>query len=63
LPKNETGKCGLTFSAMLFMLKNTARTQSAFLGIGKPVTKKCVQNKEFEDLEPSRKSIQSHILT
>jgi hypothetical protein len=52
LPKNETGRCGLIFSTMLFMLKNTERTQSAFLGIGKPVTKKYVQNKEYEDLEP-----------
>jgi hypothetical protein len=53
LPKNETGRCGLTFSTMLNTLKNTDRTQSAYLGMGKPVTKKCVQNKEYEDLEPS----------
>jgi hypothetical protein len=38
---------------MLIMLKNTDRIQSAFLGMGKPVTKKCVQNKEYKDLEPS----------
>jgi hypothetical protein len=53
LPKNETGRCGLTFSTMLIMLKHTERIQSAVLGMGKPVTKKCMQNKEYEDLEPS----------
>jgi hypothetical protein len=38
---------------MLITLKNTERIQSAFLDMGKPVTKKYVQNKEYEDLEPS----------
>lgn len=38
---------------MVIMLKNTERIQLAFLGMGKPLTKKCVQNKEYEDLEPS----------
>jgi hypothetical protein len=52
LPKNETGRCGLTLSTILITLKNTERIQSAFLSTGKPVTKKCVQNEEYEDLEP-----------
>jgi hypothetical protein len=39
------------------MLKNTNRIQSAFLGKGQPVTEKCVQNKEYEDLEPSLKPL------
>jgi hypothetical protein len=45
LPKNETGRCGLTFSTMLFMLKNTERIQSAFLGMGKNSDKESAEQR------------------